>query len=38
MKTAHDLVLSAKAQVHELLVEQAVEAIRDADVSGAAAA
>ena len=32
MKTAHDLVLSAKAQVHELLVELAVEAIRDADV------
>jgi len=32
MKTAHDLVLSAKAQVHELLVEQAVDAIRDADV------
>jgi rhodanese-related sulfurtransferase len=32
MKTAHDLVAEAKAQVHEVALEQAEEAIRQADV------
>eukprot|EP01034_Spumella_vulgaris_P020826 gene20826-26710_t len=32
MKTAHDLVAAAKAQVHEVPIDQADEAIRLADV------
>jgi rhodanese-related sulfurtransferase len=32
MKTAHDLVMAAKAQVHEVPADQAEAAIRDADV------
>jgi len=32
MKTAHDLVLQAKADVHEIALQDAEEAIRQADV------
>lgn len=32
MKTAHDLVTAAKARIHELSVEEAEQAIRDADL------
>ena len=32
MKTAHDLVAAAKARVHECPIDQAEQAIRDADV------
>jgi rhodanese-related sulfurtransferase len=32
MKTAHDLVVSAKQQIQEVLLEQAEQAIREADV------
>ncbi len=32
MKTAHDLVIAAKARIHEVALAQAEEAIRDADV------
>lgn len=32
MKTAHDLVLSAKSRVQEITIDQAEAAIRDADV------
>lgn len=32
MKTAHDLVLAAKTRIHELPVNEAEQAIRDADV------
>jgi len=32
MKTAHDLVIAAKARIQEVSVDNAVQAIRDADV------
>lgn len=32
MKTAHDLVTAAKARIHEISVEEAEQAIRDADL------
>ena len=32
MKTAHDLVIAAKSRVQEIAIDQAEDAIRDADV------
>ena len=32
MKNAHDLVAQAKAQIHEISIAQAVDAVRDADL------
>ena len=32
MKNAHDLVAQAKAQIHEISIVQAVDAVRDADL------
>ena len=32
MKNAHDLVAQAKAQIHEISIVRAVDAVRDADL------